>query len=165
MTNLQPTAASQWQRSTKLVTLPSGKVAEIKEIDLAGLILTAEEGAIPDIITQQMVDDLAGKTTQRSQKKSAEMELTAKDLPGLMGFVDMVVRSCMVTPRVVESGKVPDRDAGEIAIEDIDVTDRMFLFGDLMPSQEMATASRFRNGPATDVAIISEGKNLPEDAQ
>ena len=169
MTNLNPTAASSWQRQTSVVLLPSGKAAEVKQIDLAGLVLSAGEGAIPDIITQQMVEEISGKTTRRGKTKKNDRndsaELTAKDLPGLMVFVNLVTRACVVSPRIVEDGEVPNYGAGEIALEDIDLTDRMHLFSVLMPSQEMATASRFRNRSSAHVAVVSEGEDLPEDAQ
>jgi len=157
--NLQVTPAVEWQRKTELLQLPSGKVVEVRDVDAVGMLLSSPDGSIPDFITQQLADGLRGKKS----KSALKVEFTPKDFPALIQIANAITRACIVTPRIVDGE--PNYEAGEIHLSDINFDDRLFILNQKMPSEELATAERFRRGSAPGVAVVSEGEDLRPETE
>jgi len=155
--DLRVTPAQEWQRQTELLALPSGKVVEVRDVDVIGMLFSNPEG-VPDFITQQLLDGLRNGGSPKSPSRPPAVDLSPSDLPALVYLADLITRACVVNPRIVD-GK-PNYAAGEIALADINLEDRLFIFGRKLPSEEMATAQRFRRGPATGLAVVSEGEDV-----
>jgi hypothetical protein len=156
---MEVTPAVQWKRQTQLVELPSGNVVEIMEIDISGFILSGDS-SIPDFLTTQVLAGMnGGMNGQGSQPK--EVEIGSDDFEKLLPFIERVATMTIVNPVIVTDRK-PDYDNGEIHLSDIDVTDKIFLFTSLMPSQEMSAVASFREKPGASVGTVQQGPVIRE---
>lgn len=150
---LRVTPPDGWRKPVEPVTLPSGKVAAVKAIDLAAFILSGNAGTVPDMLLRQISDELSGKPVHDTMTA-----ITPDDLPGFGAFINTVVLACVVEPRVVVGEA--EYAAGQISIDDIDMADRMFIFQRAMPGEELAIASRFPAGPGGGVESVPESGDV-----
>lgn len=136
---LQATPASQWKRTTETRQLPSGKVAELQKPDIAGLVMSAGDGNVPNGLVQTFLDAMtSGKPANGAE--SARWKPTPEDLPSLMRFVDTIIIAAFANPVIAAE---PDYDAGQIAMSDLATEDKLDVFSWAMP-EEVAAAVRFR---------------------
>ena len=115
---LEITPASQWKRRSERVRLPSGVVAELQRPSTVDTILT--DGNLPDGLAQVMLDAFV-------TQGNAQWKVSAKDLPAVADLVNTLCRAAFVNPRIAPEGAAPDYDAGEIALDDVQDIDRMFI--------------------------------------
>lgn len=104
------TSATEWQTSIEM-TLPSGNVAKLRRVALIDLIV---QGGIPDTLSGRAVE-MANQTKQR--------ELDKKELLEYEAIVNLVIKACMVEP------KVADRAGdGSLSVSEVDFIDRVQIF-------------------------------------
>lgn len=150
---LKPSPASEWRkRATDILTLPSGLVMEARRPDVAALILNTSDGSIPTGMRNMVARQLSGANNGRGAWQPEDIN----DLAGVVAFKNMVVKTCFVAPVIVE-GREPDYDAGEIAFDDVNQTDREFIF-DWASPPEVAVAQRFPEQQVPDVPAAHDGE-------
>lgn len=133
----QTTPASAWRKVNELITLPSGKVAELKKPNAISMII--EDGSVPD----SLIGIVAGNINGRPQTTAAP-EYNRGDISGILNLAETICRAAFVSPVIVEDGKQPDYDAGEISIEDVDENDRIFVMNWAFSGGAATNAARFR---------------------
>lgn len=150
-TTLQVTPASQWKRRTEIKQLPSGVVAELQRPSTVDTILT--NGNLPEGLAQVMLDAFV-------TQGNAEWKVKPEDLPAIADLVNTLCRATFVNPRIAPEGSEPNYDAGEIALNDVQDIDRMFILSwatnaggqapaaTRFPAQQMAGVSPRPNGKA-----------------
>ncbi len=105
---------AQWRASQRAeLTLPSGLTVRLKK---KTLITLAAEGQIPDTLSN-LVDDMQAR-------KTTKVELS--EFPQFAPLVDIVVRVCLVEPKLVLSEA--EEDDEHITLESLDFEDRMEIF-------------------------------------
>lgn len=146
-TQLKGTPRSGWKfANQQLLTLPSGNQMVCKRPDMMSLLMNSDNGTIPDSLFAMMTEALEGKTTDNLDYRPSK-----EDLPKLGGFIEMIVRACAVHPRIAPNLTLPTND-DELAYDELDGPDRMFIFQWAMPS-EVAVASKFPEEPAPGLAV------------
>ncbi len=137
---LVATPASQWKRETEIRQLPSGKVAELKKPDIAGLVMSAGDGNVPSGLVQTFLDAMTNGKPANGAVAAPKWKPTPEDLPALMRFVDTIITAAFANPVITAE---PDYEAGEIALRDLVTEDKLDVFSWAMP-EEVAAAVRFR---------------------
>jgi hypothetical protein len=149
-----PRSAAAFKKA-QTVTLPSGLEVELRRPD-AERIIMQNAGILPASLTGEMTSLLNGKRAPRT-------EITADELPQWYTYIDMMIRSALVWPKIV-TDRLPNYEAGEIAQEDLEPIDRAFIYEWTMPQgvrDQLAAAARFRAKPAQpDLAAGPDGEAL-----
>ena len=82
------TKASLWQEPASFeLGLPSGNAIEVRPVDMAGLVLSSENGSIPNQLLQQISDSFSGATPDRELICHSGTRLPSKGEPVLQGDV------------------------------------------------------------------------------
>jgi hypothetical protein len=149
---LQVTPASEWKKTTIIAELPSGRVAELQRISPIQMVM--EDGSIPDELYGYMIQAANGTLND---------EQIQNDPVALKAFFTLqikVVYAAFVNPKVVPEN--PNREAGEIALVDVDDIDKQFVANWAMQGgDEKAALKRFRDEQARIVAAASKKQNVP----
>jgi len=150
---LKATPASAWKPKTLFIELPTGKVVEVRDVDMQTLVMSSQTGDVPDILTPEVAQLLEVAASK------GQTEFDFKDAPTLIPFVKNVVIAVMVSPAIVNSE--PDYDNGEILFSDMDFQQEVVpIFERLMNTMELATAQRFRPGQDADMDDIQTGEDV-----
>jgi len=128
---LQPTPAREWRKQNVegiSVTLPSGNIARIRNVQLAGLMVRVKN--LPDSLSSIVAGAiLNGVNSMADKRKIGDL------LQGTIELQNAVCELAFIEPRVVAS---PEKD-DEIGVDDVAPGDKQFLLGLLMQSaQELA---------------------------
>lgn len=147
------TSAHEFKR-TETLTLPSGKTVEARKPNIKRLVLHSPKGEVPEFLTQIVLSGLNGKPVNPLEGiDSMSDDDKLKTLAGLDDFTELIVRTSLVSPRVVKDN--PDYDAGEIAFDDLTDEDAAFIATWGMPKDAQA-AEAFREGQTSGVALTSD---------
>lgn len=158
MSELKVSRADAWQPQTALLRVPSGRVVEVKEVDLVGLVV-ASDGDVPDFITGQILSALDGKP-----RKQPSLEINKDNLPEMFGFINTVVMAGMVKPVVKKANA--KYSEGEINLGDIPTDDKLAIFNAVMPSSEVGAAKSFRQRVETaNLADVPGGADDGDKAE
>lgn len=160
------TSAEAWRTGSKdgfVIELPSGKRARIRRT--MNLLAMLEKGKIPN--------PLAGRIREMISERKAMPELKGDDaneaVPQLLELVAAQVKRIFVEPRVEEEPADWDEDTdgewepseGAIALEDVDMQDRMYAFA---YAQGMALdLETFRRKQAEAMATLQNVTGLATD--
>lgn len=158
MTEVSP--VSSWKRKNEpTLTLPSGNVVEVHNPGLKTFLVN---GSIPNSLMT-----LADSALKKGQPlEQADMEKLISDpqkIADMLKMVDVIAMGVVTNPRIhpiPESGA--DRDEETLYVDEVDDEDKLFIF-------QWATGGtrdleRFRTELARDVAALSPGDNLEEQA-
>ena len=131
---LKPTSGADWRRQSREgvnVTLPSGFIARIRNVQLTALMVAIKQ--LPNNLSSIVYANIYGDA------KGIEKRPLEDLLSGMIKLQDTVCIQAFVEPRVVDN---PEKD-DEISLEDIPPGDKVFLLALLQQSaQELA---RFRH--------------------
>lgn len=146
---IKPTSASDWRKMSTLgmvIELPSGKFARIRKPDLLVLV---KAGKIPNA--------LAGKVTEMI--KTQKVDLSKFELDDVTDILNATAKAAFVEPQVTEK---PNKD--QIAPEDIDFDDRLFVFQYAQGGTK--DLDFFRNQQARNVSSVQTSQDVqPETKQ
>lgn len=144
---MQVTKASAW-RAGQLVQLPSGFVAKLRKPDVLSVI--APDGKVPDGLMGLIM----------GEEEQAEMEMTPEMLEAMLPMLNNVVRAAFMEPKVVEE---PREDKEEIAVEDVDLNDKVFVLNWAM--QGVAPAKQFPTQQVGGMDPVQNGKRVRAKAK
>ena len=136
--------------SGTVIKLPSGNVARLRPVALDVLITS---GKLPDLLTPIAAKTLWAELDMEEIGDAAEV---AKSMSELLNFV---CKASFLEPRVVD--EEPEED--EIALEDIEIGDKTFVFQ--LATQPAEVLRRFRERQSRDVASVPDGESIPEPAE
>ncbi|MBN1814712.1 MAG: hypothetical protein JXA14_22925 [Anaerolineae bacterium] len=144
------TSITKWRSKNKPeeVTLPSGNVALLRRVHILEL---ARGGAIPTVLATMMSGD--GKVSTNP----ADMLKNADDLTEMLDMIDAVVMRAFVQPKL---GKEATDE--QLAIGEVNVTDRMFVFR--WCNGEAEQLGPFRPKPEAGVESTPAGEDLRDEA-
>jgi hypothetical protein len=146
MGELSWTPASQWGNEPEDITLPSGNRIVVHRPDLADLVMSDQNGSIPDGLLNQVVQQIeSGKSVEPGEAWRPSRD----DLPQMGKFIKLIVQSASVRPRIVDE-PTPGRD-DELAYRRVSTADRMYIFRWAMPAREVQAAGKFPGESETDV--------------
>ncbi len=133
--------AKQWKRPVfEDVEFPSGKTANLVRPSMMNVM--TREGNIPNSL-QQFIFSGGHKTMDDNDPET---------MRALMFLADRLAIAAFSSPRVV-TGREPNYDADEMALDDIDDTDKLFLLNWVMQGGEPAEAlARFLEQQRTGLA-------------
>lgn len=114
-------------RRLETLTLPSGLQVDVRPLNLQRLVLTAPAGTLPDPITKRVMDSLIkGKKVNPKDQP----EWTPDDVPKLNHLMEMVVKTVVVSPAIVDA---PDYEQNQMAITDLQDAEINQIFAWAMP--------------------------------
>lgn len=151
MTELREvTSGRTWRQPREegfVKVLPSGNVARLRPVDMSVLL---ESGEIPDILTPMAVSAIMdGADTE----KLANPDDLAKHTTEMIRFFNLVCKAAFLEPRIVE---VPQND-DEINIEDVELSDRSFVYA--LVTQPVEVLRSFRLSETPDVDPVSDSQD------
>lgn len=131
--------ASAWKRKTEIVQLPSGLVAELKKPSVVSLALRG--GRLPESLSAIVFDSLNGR-----KRKDDTDGWQPQNMGEVADLMDVICVGAFVNPKIVEN---PDYEQGQIAIEDVDEQDKMWVLNWAgVGGGELASARRSPNEQA-----------------
>lgn len=158
MADLKVSSAADFKPVEQLLKLPSGLVVKVKDVDVASLIMSADDGEIPDWLGNQVVDMFTGKSG-----KPKNVPIDKKNLPGIMAMINTFVRAAVVEPIIVRSGA--NYEAGQINQDDLKIDDRVHIFQLILP-EELKAAETFRQRvEAANLAVVQRSKGHIEQTE
>jgi hypothetical protein len=158
--NRAVTPAALWKPVTFEEVLPSGKVARLKKPDIVGLVMSSDNGDVPDWLTGMVAREITGEHRDVEMFTGNDSE-DRKRLAGLGTFMEKLVRLAFVEPRIAPASREPDYEAGEIAYSDLDSTDKMWVMNWSMPrGRDAAEAFPAEQAGRVDAAPHSEGLRI-----
>lgn len=111
-------------RKTETVKLPSGLAVEARRVDVSRLIMEAPEDSAPRFLVNQFAGSI-GNVGGVELPTDSPSEALRK----MSRFMDIVVKAAVTWPVIVDQPTADD----EIAISDLDMADRQFIFTWVMP--------------------------------
>jgi hypothetical protein len=127
--------------------LPSGHVARLRPVDMSVLLASGE---IPDILTPLAVSTIMdGADTE----KLANPENLAEHTSEMIRFFNLVCKAAFLEPRIVDAPQGDD----EISIEDVEMSDRSFVYA--LVTQPVEVLRTFRLDKTPNVDPVSDGQD------
>lgn len=151
---LQATPASEWRRVRQegiLVPLPSGKVAALRNVNMAMLMAS---DLMSDVLSPIVLDVLHGKQ-QKLDKMSPEKVIEAN-----IAIQDKMCELAFVVPRVVSNPQSDD----EISLDDLSDMDKEAVMHLLYSPVEVLAEKLFQKQNRT-VEPVEQGETLQTSAQ
>ncbi len=111
-------------------------------------------GNIPDSLSETLSSQISGKTKTWQPR--------ANEMAGMVELIDTIAKAAFVAPVVVASD--PDYEAGEIALSDIDDTDKFFILGWALGDGAQA-AERFPAQPNASLPPAPDGESLRDASE
>lgn len=154
-----PGAAFRAMREQGVVqTLPSGRVVRMRTVTPDRLLRL---GHIPDILTPFALGLLYGKDPDVEAVQFLQPREQAQEAIAMLDSIAVVCRAALVSPRVVDDPQAED----EIAIEDLTIDERGWVFRLALWPAEMLKSFRFQ--PSGNVETLPDGQEpepTPEPA-
>lgn len=158
----QPTSASAWKKGKTeglLVRVPSGNTALIRT---PGMDVFLQNGTIPNSLVPIVQASLATGKGPKDEDLVALME-DQETLNKIITLANDVLVQCCIDPVVEpaptnEAGEVlpfnsPERDPEVLYADEVDFTDKMFIFG--VATGGTQNVERFREQSGLDVGVVS----------
>ena len=146
----QVSSAVEWRKPREegfLKKLPSGKVARLRPISPDLLII---RGDVPDMLTGLVTKMVMGGADAEELDAVVSPSLDIEQAAGTIEFFNLICTLAFVSPRIGENPTADD----EIAIEDVDLGDRGFVWRVCTLATE--ELRRFRLEPESDVEALSD---------
>jgi hypothetical protein len=142
---LKVTSAKEWRKPREegfIVPLPSGFMPRLRMVGIEELV---RRGTIPD--------DLTSLAAEMVYEKNAAVEIVRSLGKGAIDFLNLVVASAFIEPKVSFEAELKD---DEISIDDIDLMDKQAVFAFVTgPTQALRL---FRLQQEFDVAALASGE-------
>jgi len=155
----QVTSASDWRKPRELgylVELPSGNTARLGPVDLSKLLL---DGEVPDLLSPFVNRMLFEGMDQEEVEKQFSPKEDIDQARETAQLVNRICRAAFIEPRIVDSDPADD----EILIEDVDLTDRAYVFS--IAIQGAMILKSFRIGQEEDVETVRDGEDDGSEAE
>ncbi len=152
---LKPTTAAAWRKPREegeVVPLPSGNYARLRPADLLQMI---KSGTIPDLLSPIAAGAVWKEQDPEKIGDSVEMAMQYHDLMAI------VLPAIFVEPKVAMPGTEPGPD--EIAIEDIDLSDRTLAFN--LAIAGVGTMRQFRAEQIKRMESVPDSENLRPEGE
>lgn len=147
----------EWRKKRErgeLVQLPySGYIVRIRTVRPDELL---KLGKIPQVLTTLLLEEIYGKGEDDKYEKFLSENETPQAALEMLESLRVACVAGMVEPKVVEN---PTRD-DEIAIDDIELADRAYIFRLVFAPSE--ALHRFRYQPPSDVDVVADGAADPQ---
>jgi hypothetical protein len=156
---MQATPASEWRKPREegyLVELPSGRMARLGQVDLSSLLL---KGDIPDFLTPTVSELLFGTVTEEQFNEDFSPEQMLARGKGYLEFINAICKASFIEPRIANGSP----GEGEIAIEDVPLDDRSFVFSIAIHGVEVLRS--FRVGQEEAVEPVRDSEDEPDEAK
>jgi len=138
----------------ELIQLPyGGHIVRIRTVRPDQLL---KLGKIPQVLTTLLLEEIYGKGEEDKFEKFLSDTETPEEAMAMLESLRVVCVAGMVEPRVVEN---PTKD-NEISIDDIDLSDRAYIFRLVFAPSE--ALHRFRYQPPSDVDVVADGAADPQ---
>jgi hypothetical protein len=193
MPNAQYEVPAAWgQAKYHDLTVPSGGVVQVKQIDLQAIVAadlidefdklsgTAEEKVVGPAKGKRPADRPAKKPTKKqyaAARDAAMRDFFKKDnIEALTGLMDRVLPQIVVQPRITssqiksEAGKwvtleQEDREEGVIYVDTIPFADQMAILEFGMSGLDMEGLQSFREQPEPDLANVEHEPKTPDETE
>ena len=147
---LTVTPASEWQKASVIMELPSGKVVEAQRVNASTIIM--EDGTIPDDIYPYMIQMISNTITED------EARTNPKAIKAGLLIANTVTMKALISPRCA---RVADIENNIISIDAIDDADKQFLSMWAMGGgDEKALLKRFRDALQKRLAAAQNGISI-----
>jgi hypothetical protein len=154
---LPVTSGSEWRRNREegeLIQLPySGKMIRMRTVRPDMLLRL---GKIPNPLAAMMVDMIYGNVTGAKIDDFLSPQERAESAMEMIESLRVVCTAALISPKIVEYPQSED----EISIDDIELTDRSYIFRLVFVSAEALT--NFRYEPPSDVEVMANGAGNPQ---
>lgn len=150
----QATAGDEWRKIRETgveVQLPSGKVARLRNVRIAKLLMG---GLISDTLTPIVYEMLNGKDGEKKLARTPTNDV----LEASTALKEAMCREAFVFPRIVKAGE-DATNYDEITIDDVAEEDQEFVMALLYSSAERL-AARFPPRSEEDVSPVAEGETV-----
>lgn len=162
------TSASEWRSAAKeghLLELPSGNRARVRRT--LNLMKMLKAGRIPNPL-QGLVQDMVNQNRAAPDMSKA----TPESMQQMLDLVDSQIPIIFIEPKVERApeGHDPDidgpfvpSDPNAVALDDIDIEDRMFVF--TFAQGGPSEVASFREGQVAALASLGDGEGLEGEAE
>lgn len=131
-----------WRQSRKEEkTLPSGLDVVLKRVSLLDLVMN---GDIPNTLSG-MVDEMIDQNNVTTVK--------AADFPKYAEVINLIVKTCMISPAVSDEG-----DDAHLSVRELPMDDRLFIFE--WANEGVEQVASFRKETGEPVAAVLDESNL-----
>lgn len=137
----------EWVQQTEIVTLPSGRTAELRRPDLVNLI--GEEGNVPNVLANLVLSGIQNGTTTIEVK---DVETFREILKAL----NVIAKAAFVFPELSDD---PECSAPFVHVGKVPMNDKGWVFAWALGAQYQPAAS-FRQEPGGRVGFVPTGQNV-----
>jgi hypothetical protein len=109
------TSVQEWLSATEETTLPSGKVAQLRQLDVLSLVLG--DGNIPNFLLRQMMT---------TPDKAKNVTANADDIQKLIPLLNKLTQTMFAEPCIVETEAEAQAGKG-ICLHHVEFKDKLFL--------------------------------------
>lgn len=148
------TPIQEWQPQVEDVTLPSGKVVQLKRPDMVELI--NGDGDVPDLLSSLILD-----LTQNNMGKRQEVTVTKDNLPQIMASMNVICKACFVVPQLWDNNTA---DETHIPIKWVAFNDKAFVMAWALGGQYEA-ARAFPQESNGHLETVPGGDAVPTKAK
>lgn len=141
-------SAEDFAPESHKLCLPTGRVVEVREVDLMALIVSGN-GDVPDFISGQVLAGLNGK------RGGTGIQVDKNNVGDMFAFINTIVRAAVTSHQVVE--KDANRAGGEINLSDLTTEDKLAIFNAVMPLEAGAAMSFRKRVEAANLAAVRGG--------
>ncbi len=143
--------------TTEALHLPELDVTvRVRRPDVTGLIM--ESGRIPNFMLGQLEGVLGGGGAPTTD------EGRSTQLLEIAGVINLVVRACLVDPRVVDEEAGVELADDEVRLSDIPFSDRLVIFQWASMGGGADAARKFLEERAAELAALQPGAGMGDDA-
>lgn len=151
------TSGSDWRKPREegfIKTLPSGKSARLRPVDMGVLLASGE---VPNLLTPLAVGRIMGE--EELEEPVDENEALREHTTEMVELMNLVCKASFLEPRIVEE---PTED-NEISIEDLEFSDRSFVWS--LATQGAEMLRKFRLGEVPGVDDVSDSGDDGAEAE
>jgi len=161
-----PLSLAEWRKERKEVrdaerqgveqVLLSGLPVRMRPVDPLALL---RGGRVPDILTPLVFKALYAFPREDVDSFVFDQRKEIEETERMLESVNLVCEAALIYPKIVAE---PNGD-GEIALEELSIADRMWIFRMAFMPAELLT--RFRYEPAGDVETVADEQSDPQQAE
>lgn len=157
-----PITFAEWRKEKRIIQegieqpLLSGLVVRMRPVQPDTLL---RSGRVPDLLTPLVIKSLYESVREELDAFVFEPRKQTEETLQMIESVNVVVEAALVYPRVVAKPTADD----EIAIDELSLSDRMWIFRlAFMPAELL---SRFRYEPPRDVEAVADEQGDAQQAE
>lgn len=157
MEELPVSSGKEWRQNREkgeLIQLPfSGRFVRIRTVRPDSLIRL---GKIPNVLTTLVLNMIYDRGEEDKFEQFLTSAESREEALEMLESLRIVCVASMIEPKIVEN---PQKD-DEIAIDDLDLGDRSYIFRlAFVPAEALST---FRAKSPSDVAVVANGEGDPQ---